>query len=123
MLDVSDGLATDLGHLCTESGVSAELNAGAIPVDSAALEVAAALGRDALRLALEGGEDYELVFAIRPEATERALTAVAQAGGVARVIGRLTEPGCGMRLRYPDGRIEKLAARGWEHLRSEIIES
>src|SRR5262249_37497363 len=64
LLDVSDGLTADLGHLCAASNVGAELDAGAIPVDPAALVVADALGLDALRLALEGGEEYELVFAV-----------------------------------------------------------
>jgi thiamine-monophosphate kinase len=119
LLDVSDGLAADLGHLCAASGVSAELDADAIPVDPAAQAVAAALGRDALRLALEGGEDYELVFAVRPDGAERALAAVAESGGVARVIGRLTESGAGLRLRYADGRTEEFVARGWDHLRPQ----
>ncbi len=117
MLDVSDGLAADLGHLCAASNAGAELEADAIPVDPAAQAVAGTLGRDALRLALEGGEDYELVFTVRPDGAQRALEAVAQVGGVARVIGRLTAPGGGLRLRFADGRIEELVARGWDHLR------
>jgi thiamine-monophosphate kinase len=121
MLDVSDGLAADVGHLCDASHVSAELDASAIPVDPAVVAVAAALGLDALRLALEGGEDYELVFAVRPAAAQQALEAVTRAGGAARVIGRLTEPGpdlrSGLRLRHAGGRMEHLEARGWDHLR------
>jgi len=117
MLDVSDGLAADLGHLCAASQVSAELDADAISVDPAALAVAEALGRDALRMALEGGEDYELAFTVGPDAVEQALEAVTAVGGGARVIGRLTEPGLGLRLLYADGSIEELAARGWDHLR------
>jgi thiamine-monophosphate kinase len=119
MLDVSDGLAADLGHLCAASHVGAELDADAIPVDPAARAVAEALECDALRLALEGGEDYELVFTVQAEGVERALEAVAQAGGSARVIGRLTEPGGSPSLRYGDGRVEELVARGWDHLRPQ----
>ena len=117
MLDVSDGLAADLSHLCAASQVSAELDADVIPVDLAALAVAGALRRDALRMALEGGEDYELAFTVGPDAVERALEAVTAVGGVARVIGRLTDPGLGLRLLYANGSIEALAARGWDHLR------
>ena len=119
LLDVSDGLAADLGHLCAASNVGAELDASAIPVDPAALAVADALGLDALQLALEGGEDYELVFAVRLDGMERALAAVAEAGVGARVIGRLTEPGSDLRMRFADGRIERLVARGWDHLRPQ----
>jgi thiamine-monophosphate kinase len=119
LLDVSDGLAADLGHLCAASNVGAELDAGAIPVDPAAQAVADALGLDALQLALEGGEDYELVFAVRPDGLERALAAGAEAGAGARVIGRLTEPGSDLRMRFADGRIERLVARGWDHLRPQ----
>jgi thiamine-monophosphate kinase len=119
MLDVSDGLAADLGHLCAASHVGAELDADAVPVDPAARAVAEALERDALELALEGGEDYELVFTVRADGVERALEAVAQAGGSARVMGRLTEPGASLRLRYADGQIEELVARGWDHLRPQ----
>jgi len=116
MLDVSDGLMADLGHLCAASDVSAELDAGAIPVDPVAQAVAGALGLDTLQLALEGGEDYELLFTVRPDGLERAL---AEVGGGARMIGRLTEPGSGLRMRFEDGRIEELVARGWDHLRPQ----
>ena len=119
MLDVSDGLAADLGHLCAASNAGAELDADVIPVDPAASDVAAALGRDALQLALEGGEDYELLFTVPPARLEQALAVVAEARGVARVIGRLTEPGSGLRIRFVDGRIEHLAARGWDHVRPQ----
>jgi thiamine-monophosphate kinase len=119
MLDVSDGLAADLGHLCAASDAGAELDADAIPVDPAASAISAALGGDALQLALEGGEDYELLFTVRPDGLEQALAVVAEAGGVARVIGRLTEPGSDLRIRFADGRIEHLVARGWDHLRPQ----
>src|SRR5262245_24283222 len=61
-IDLSDGLLQDLGHLLERSGVGAELDAGSIPLSTAYREVA---GAD-LSLALAGGEDYELLFCIRP---------------------------------------------------------
>ena len=62
MIDTSDGLSTDLAHLCEESGVGAELDSALIPrarVGKPAREVD-------LDLALHGGEDYELLFTVRP---------------------------------------------------------
>ncbi len=116
MLDVSDGLGQDLGHLCVASGVGAELDAAAVPVDPAAAAVAAAYGRDALELALGGGEDYELLFSVAPDHIEQALRAVREVGGTAHVIGRLTAQ-TGLRLREPNGNVREIQPRGWDHLR------
>lgn len=62
MIDLSDGLATDLANLCRESSVSARIREDRIPVDPAASVVAQHLGRDAMAMALGGGEDFELLF-------------------------------------------------------------
>ncbi len=60
-IDVSDGLAADLGKLCAASGVGARLEVASLPVSAALVEVA---GADATRLCLAGGDDYELLFAV-----------------------------------------------------------
>ncbi|HEV8189982.1 MAG TPA: thiamine-phosphate kinase [Ktedonobacterales bacterium] len=117
MIDASDGLAADVRHLCERSGVGAELEALSIPVDPAAVAVATALRHDPLELALTGGEDYELLFSVRPGDEAQALNALREVGGSAHLIGRLTvEPG--LRLRHADGREVALAPRGWDHLAS-----
>ena len=67
MIDISDGLSSDLHHLCRESRVGAILESGRLPIDA---RVAALCGRralDPLMLALHGGEDFELLFSVSPE--------------------------------------------------------
>lgn len=65
-MDLSDGLSGDLLSLCRESGVAACIEAAALPIDPAAAAVERARGGDALRLALHGGEDYQLLLAVPP---------------------------------------------------------
>ena len=104
MIDVSDGLSTDLEHLCQESRVGAEIEAAAVPrarVGQQKREVA-------LDLALHGGDDYELLFA----SSERVPARVA--GVPVTRIGCITQAH-GMRLLDAKGRARKLKARGWEH--------
>lgn len=112
-IDISDGLSTDLHHLCTASGVAAEVQAAHLPLHPLSAPAGAA---EALHLALHGGEDYELLFTAGP-----ATRMPRRLGGVAVTeIGRIlparsTRPAvtlidaCGQRLPLPAG--------GWEHLR------
>lgn len=71
MTDVSDGLARDLPKLCEASGVGALLHAEALPIHD---ELVAFAGRDAASIAWQGGEDYELLFTVSPEARETLLS-------------------------------------------------
>jgi thiamine-monophosphate kinase len=90
MIDLSDGLVTDLGHIAAESRVGARVDVDTLPVSEATRAVARALGVDPLRWALSGGEDYELLFTAPPEhatdlvraVTERTGTAVHRIGEV-----------------------------------------
>jgi thiamine-monophosphate kinase len=103
MIDLSDGLSTDLEHICQESHVGAEIEAEAIP--------RARVGgkkRVALELALHGGDDYELLF------TSAAALPAQVAGVRVTRIGR-TLQSAGMRLIDADGKKQALRAAGWEH--------
>ena len=99
-IDLSDGLSTDLGHLCRESRVGAEVWEERLPVTAGAN----------LEEALHGGEDYELLFAA--PAKVRVPRSI---GGVAvTAIGRLV-PGRAVWMVGPDGMRKALRPRGWEH--------
>ena len=109
-IDVSDGLAQDVGHLCEASGLDAEIRVKDVPVDPA---LAACYPDDALELALSGGEDYELVLV----APQEKLDAVrAKLDVPLTVIGRMLETRGGtVRLLDPAGHTLKLPASGWDH--------
>ena len=90
MIDCSDGLATDLEHICRESGVGARVRLDRVPVAAAALVAGRALGIDARDWAVGGGEDYELLLTCDPGAIERLAAGLAAATGTPlTVIGRI----------------------------------
>lgn len=106
MIDTSDGLSTDLAHICEESGVGARLEAGLVP----RAVIARSKTPVDIRLALHGGEDYELLFTARPKKRIPG-----------RIKGvRVTEIGVitrGRRIELvgPEGKVQDLESRGWQH--------
>jgi thiamine-monophosphate kinase len=99
-MDLSDGLSTDLHHLCEESGVGALVEASRIPVSAD------------LDRALNWGEDYELLFAAHADTRIPARTA----GVAITCIGRCTRRASGVRIEDAEGHRAPLEARGWQHL-------
>jgi thiamine-monophosphate kinase len=90
MTDCSDGLATDLAHICRESGVGARVELDRLPVDPAAREVADALGGDALSWATSGGEDFELLLTCDRAAVPALSDGLGRATGTAlTVVGQI----------------------------------
>src|SRR6266516_197699 len=71
MIDISDGLSSDLGHLCRESGVGALIESSHIPLDPHVIDLCGRRALDPLLLALHGGEDFELLFTVRPQDLSR----------------------------------------------------
>lgn len=115
MIDVSDGLGADLGHLCAASGAGARVSAATLPVASGVAEVA---GEDLWRIVCGGGEDFALVAALPAEAAEAAAHAASAAEGVpAAVIGALVPLGEGpaVLLELPDGGMLALDRMGYDH--------
>lgn len=111
LLDLSDGLAGDAGHLAAASEVAVELDATLVPVHAGAREVLPA--DRALELALHGGEDYELLFAAHPTFRADAAALARDLGVDLTRVGRVLE-GAGVRLRRADGRVVD-AGGGWDH--------
>jgi len=117
MIDVSDGLASEVWHLAEEGGVGIALSEQAIPIAPEAREVAGRLGVDPLVLALGSGEEFEIVVAIPPSEFERAAEHVAAVTGTPLTrIGEVVEGGDGCVLRRKDGSVEPLPRLGYEHL-------
>lgn len=112
MIDISDGLAADLGHILSASAVAAEIELGQIPGWAALSEATnIAMATDQV---LHGGDDYVLLVTVRPERFDALVVAVAQSGARLSKIGCITA-GSGITLIDPDGKRGSLPTRGWDH--------
>lgn len=90
MIDMSDGLGSDLAHICEESGLGAKVRAEWLPISEPTRQLAARCGLDPVRLAISGGEDYRLLFTAPPFAASRIRELASLAmGGQLFVVGEM----------------------------------
>ena len=109
MIDVSDGLSSDLMHICKESNVGCRIYEDRIPIDYQTAVMAEEFNMNLVTAALNGGEDYELLFTVPLTDHEK----VSEMEGV-KIIGRITKPELGYCLETRDGAEMALRAQGWQ---------
>jgi thiamine-monophosphate kinase len=117
MLDVSDGIASDLERICEQSGVGIEARLDALPLDEGVVEVAAAVGADPLEIAAAAGEDYELAFTAPADAKQDIERAGEESGSPVTWIGSVSDEAGELRLLDAAGQPRRVA--GWDHLRRD----
>jgi thiamine-monophosphate kinase len=112
MIDISDGLSSDLNHLCETSKVGALLESSAIPIDQNVAEICGRRALDPLQLALHGGEDYELLFTVNPSNAAKLPRRV-DGISVTRV-GEIKNASDGIKISEGT-RVWELEPGGWRH--------
>ncbi len=110
MIDLSDGLSSDLMHICKQSGVGAYLEEAKLPMQDQVRELALKFNIDPITCALNGGEDYELLFSI----CENDLEKIRFMPDV-YIVGEIVDKADGVTLHGTSGRIHPLTAQGWNH--------
>ena len=111
MMDISDGLSSELLHICTQSHVGCRIYEEHIPLDYQTAAMAEELNMNVTTCALNGGEDYELLFTVPIADHEK----MAEMEGV-KLIGHITKPELGCALITRDGQEFELKAQGWNPL-------
>ncbi len=110
MIDVSDGLASELLHICNQSGVGAFIEEGKVPIHPDSELAALEFKLDPITCALHGGEDYELLFTI----DEKDLEKIRFMPEV-YIIGEITDKTDGIKLHTTGGNMHNITAQGWNH--------
>lgn len=114
MIDVSDGLLADLGHILEQSGCGAALSLDCLPLSAEYRQRIGGLSDDPFTYALSGGEDYELLFTAPSDRRGEILALCASRDLAVTSIGTII-PGAGLRITAPDGSSYRPASRGFDH--------
>jgi len=110
MIDVSDGLSSEIYHICKQSGVGAFIEESGVPIHPDAQMMALKFNLDPITCALSGGEDYELLFTIDPNDIEK----VKYLPDI-YIMGEIVDKKEGVKLHTKGGNIHDLPAQGWVH--------
>lgn len=110
MIDISDGLASEVFHICRQSKVGAVIHEAQVPLHAMTEELAVKFRMDPITCALNGGEDYELLFTVDPEDSEKL-----QYLDNVYVIGSILTENDGIMLETSGGNFHRLKAQGWQH--------
>ncbi|MFO7941002.1 MAG: AIR synthase-related protein, partial [Bacteroidales bacterium] len=111
MIDISDGLSSELMHICSKSGKGCRIYQDKIPIDAQTVKMAEEFKLEPMIAALNGGEDYELLFTINPEDYEKL-----KEESFISVIGHITEQEEGAYMISASGQEITLQAQGWNPL-------
>ncbi|RRD02007.1 thiamine-phosphate kinase [Prevotella sp. OH937_COT-195] len=114
MMDISDGLSSELHHICRQSGTGCRIFEKNLPIDYQTAVMAEEMNLNVTTCALNGGEDYELVFTV-PIGDHEKIKNIDDV----HLIGHITKPELGLMLVSRDNQDFELKAQGWNHLNSE----
>lgn len=115
MIDISDGLASDLLHICTLSDIGCNIYEDKLPIDPTAYTAAREFNLDPTVCALNGGEDYELLFTIDLSDYDKV-----KGNPNITVIGHMTNKSAGVNLIVKDGSLHPIQAQGWDSLLKKL---
>ena len=114
MIDISDGLSSEILHICNQSKVGCNLYEEKIPIDSTTYNMAREFGLDPTVCALSGGEDYELLFTIAQSDFDKITNSP-----LLTVIGHITDNSEGVHMIDKSGGIHPIVAQGWSSFEEE----
>lgn len=121
MIDISDGLLSDIGHVCDQSDVGIVIHETQIPVFSSVTKVEKQLHKRPLTFALTGGEDYELLFTAPSSVADKMIDLVQRKTGTpVTVIGEILPKANGRWIQSKNGQKQPLISVGWDHFGGKV---